>query len=316
MNLDEIRQLYAEEIRAVANIQTAALVAAFAKVPREHFLGPGPWQIANPESWQAMVLGGSNKQAALRGGSSKSAGNYRPSEDDHPKHVYHNILIAIDADRLLNNGQPSSLAMWIDALDLKTGERVLHVGCGVGYYTAVMAEVVGASGHVTGIEIDAGLAERARRNLSDLENVEVVAGNGSEVSTGAVDAILINAGATHPQASWLDSLAIGGRMILPLTVARDETSSGGGFMLRVVREENGYAARFISPVAIFSCAGSRDAELNQRLREAMAKGTWLTVQSLRRDAHEATETCWLHGEGFCLSTLPLAAEFAYDQTRT
>jgi protein-L-isoaspartate(D-aspartate) O-methyltransferase len=43
MNLDEIRRYYAEEIRAVANIQTEALIAAFGKVPREHFLGPGPW---------------------------------------------------------------------------------------------------------------------------------------------------------------------------------------------------------------------------------------------------------------------------------
>lgn len=297
MNLDEIRQYYAEEIRAVANIQTHALVAAFAKVPREHFLGPGPWQIANPDSWQAMALGSK----------SKGVGNYRTTEDDDPKHLYHNILIAIDADRMLNNGQPSGLAMWIDALELKAGDRVLHVGCGVGYYTAMMAEVVGARGHVTGVEIDSGLAERARKNLEYLGNIAVVQGNGSEVSTGAADAILINAGATHPQAVWLDSLKPGGRMILPLTVARDEASGGGGFMLKVKREENGYAARFISPVAIFSCAGSRDAELNRRLREAMAKGTWGTVQSLRRDSHEASDTCWLHGEGFCLSTSPVAA---------
>ena len=46
--LDAIRQYYAEELRAVANLQSEALVRAFAKVPREHFLGPGPWQILNP----------------------------------------------------------------------------------------------------------------------------------------------------------------------------------------------------------------------------------------------------------------------------
>ena len=45
--LDAIRQYYAEELRAVANL-SEALVRAFAKVPREHFLGPGPWQILNP----------------------------------------------------------------------------------------------------------------------------------------------------------------------------------------------------------------------------------------------------------------------------
>jgi protein-L-isoaspartate(D-aspartate) O-methyltransferase len=76
-----------------------------------------------------------------------------------------------------------------------------------------------------------------------------------------------------------------------------------GFMLKVQRKERGYTVRFISPVAIFPCIGSRDADSNQRLREAMSKGTWGTVQSLSREPHEASETCWLHGEEFCLSTL-------------
>jgi protein-L-isoaspartate(D-aspartate) O-methyltransferase len=295
MDIDDLRQYYAEEIRAVANIQTESLVAAFAKVRREHFLGPGPWQIANPDSWQAMTPG-----ASLKGG-----GSYRTTPDDNPAHLYHNVLIAIDAERKLNNGQPSGLASWIDALELQRGDRVLHVGCGVGYYTAIMAEVVGASGHVTGVEIDAGIAERARHNLSYLNHVEVVQGDGREFDSGLVDAIFINAGATQPQATWLGNLRSGGRLLLPLTVARDETSGGMGFMLKVEREERGYAARFISPVAIFPCIGSRDAESNQRLREVMSKGTWGTVQSLRREPHEASDTCWLHGEDSCLSTLSL-----------
>src|SRR5205085_2609412 len=300
MNLNELRQYYAEEIRAVANIQSEALVAAFAKVARERFLGPGPWQIPNPDSWQAIA-----PMASIKGG-----GSYRTTPDDDPRHLYHNILVAIDAERKLNNGQPGSLAMWIDALELQAGDRVLHVGCGVGYYTAIMAEVVGASGHVIGVEVDEDLAERARRNLAYLNWVEVVHASGAEFDAGACDAIFINAGATHPQAVWLDNLKAGGRLIVPLTTSRDETSGGGGFMLKVKREEQGYAARFISPVAIFSCAGARDEALNQRLREAMVKGTWGAVQSLRREPHEASDSCWLHGEGFCLSTLPVGGTSA------
>ncbi len=57
MNLIDIRQFFAEEIRAVANIQTDALATAFAKVLREHFLGPGPWQIASPDARGSSIGG-------------------------------------------------------------------------------------------------------------------------------------------------------------------------------------------------------------------------------------------------------------------
>ena len=109
MKIDDLRCYYAEEIRAVANVQTEALVAAFAKVAREHFLGPGPWQIANPDSWQMM-----SASASLKGG-----GSYRTTEDADPKHLYHNVLVAIDASRKLNNGQPSGLAQPVGRLSME-----------------------------------------------------------------------------------------------------------------------------------------------------------------------------------------------------
>jgi protein-L-isoaspartate(D-aspartate) O-methyltransferase len=172
-DLDTGRQFYAEELRAVANLQSEALIRAFAKVPREHFLGPGPWQIRIPS------LG------------------YRTTPDANPKHLYHNVLVAIDAGRGLNNGQPSALALWFDALDLQEGNRVVHVGCGTGYYSAILAEVVGPTGHVIAIDVDPELASRARSNLSYLSHVQVLAGDGGEIDIGPNDAIFINAG-VHP----------------------------------------------------------------------------------------------------------------------
>lgn len=285
MELAEIRQFFAEEIAAVSNIQTKELVAAFAKVPREHFLGPGPWQIMSPDS-----MGG---------------GSYHPTADADPRHVYHNVLLAIDVDRKLNNGAPSSLASWLDALELKKGEKVLHVGCGVGYYTAIIAEVVGSSGHVIGVEVDPALAARSRENLAYLDHVEVMQADGGDYRCKPVDAIFINAGVTHPRSVWLDCLEPGGRLLLPLTFAASPEATGMGFMLKVSRREKDYAARFLSPVMIYPCIGSRDEDANNHLREAMQRGTWMTVQSLRSDPHEVSETCWLHNEEACLSTLPV-----------
>ncbi|HYH86244.1 MAG TPA: methyltransferase domain-containing protein [Pyrinomonadaceae bacterium] len=296
MELEDLRRFYAEEIRAVSNIQTEALAEAFARVRREDYLGAGPWQIATPDSWQGMAQAGS------------PGDGYRTTPDADPAHLYHNVLVAIDAARRLNNGQPSSLAAWLDALELRGGERVAHVGCGVGYYTAIIAETVGPVGRVVGVELDEGLAARASANLSRLPNVEVVCADGGDYDPGPSDAIFVNAGATHPRAVWLDGLNDGGRLIVPLTVARNQVEGGGGFMLKVRREGDAYAARILSPVAIFPCVGSRDEAANTRLREALMRGNFPAVRSLRRDAHEAGEACWLHGEDFCLSTEPPARD--------
>ena len=151
MELEDARRFYAEEVRAVANVQNEALAEAFARVRREDYLGPGPWQIATPESWLVRAEGSSG--AGVEG--------YRTTPDADPRHLYHNVLVAIDAARRLNNGQPSSLAAWLDALELRRGEHVVHVGCGVGYYTAIIAEAVGPEGRVTGVELDPELAARA-----------------------------------------------------------------------------------------------------------------------------------------------------------
>ncbi len=93
-------------------------------------------------------------------------------------------------------------------------------------------------------------------------------------------------------------------MILPLTFAVSGMPGniGKGVMLLATRQEDGYSARLFSMVAIYSCAGARDSALNQLLPAALAKGTWFNVRRLRRDVHEPSADCWLHGNGFCLST--------------
>src|SRR5438034_1802277 len=131
IELGQYRRFFAEEIEAVAKLQTPGLVDALATVPREHFLRPGPWTVlADADS--------------LAGGSSAT----RLTSDADPRRVYHNIAIAIDPSRQLFNGQPSTLTVWIDALALAPGARVLHVGSGLGYYTALIAHAVGPRGRV------------------------------------------------------------------------------------------------------------------------------------------------------------------------
>lgn len=282
--LDEIRHYYAEELRAAANLQSEALVRAFAKVPREHFLGPGPWQVHTPYSESDWT-----------------------TKDADPRQLYHNLLVAIDAERRLNNGYPSFLAFLIEQLELKEGDHVVHVGCGPGYYTAVMAEVVGPTGQVTAMEIDSQLAGRAQSNLSYLPQVKIIEGDGGEEDPGPCDAILVNAGATHPRSIWLDSLRAGGQLILPLTATDDEGGTVGR-VFKVTRQDAGLAACFICRVGIFPCSGARDADLNEQLKETFKRDDLISVQSLRREPHQPADSCWLHGRDFCLSKLPVMNE--------
>lgn len=290
--LTAARQRYAEDLRRRVGMQSPLLVHAFATVPREHYLGPGPWEI-----FDLSATGSSFRP-------------YRPTPDADPVHLYRDVLVGIDVTRGLNNGQPSAHAYWMDQLALQGGEHVVHVGCGTGYYAAILAEVVGAGGRVTAIEFDPQLAARARQNLAHLTHVEVVEGNGCEYDPGPVDAFYVNAGATHPLPLWLDRLRPGGRLMLPLVrwpAPRADTSTAGtGVLLKVTRHDPTFAARIVSPVGIFPCIGAVDPNADRRLGEALAGGAGIdVVRSLRRDAHAAEPNCWLHGDGFCLSALPV-----------
>jgi len=285
MTIEECRNFYAQEIRFAANLTTPGLVEAYAKVPREKFLGPGPWQLGSAE-----------------GGAVSAAGllqlSYVTVED--PREVYHNVVVSLDRAKDINNGQPSALGRWIDALALKRGERVYHLGCGAGYYTAIMAEVVGASGKVVGLELQPELAERARQNLANYAQVTVEAGDGVRFDPGNCDAMLINCGVTHPQVIWLDRLREGGRLVVPFTMALNATI-GQGVMTKIVRSGSAYSTELVTPLAICSGGTLRDAELEPHMLKGLKTGALLKLKSVRQDIHEPGETCVVHRRDICLS---------------
>ena len=285
MTIEDCREFYSREVKFAASLTTPGLVEAFAKVPREKFLGPGPWQIGSAEG-RAMSAAGLGQLSYVT--------------VDDPRDVYHNVVISLDRAKDINNGQPGSLARWIDALALKPGERVYHLGCGVGYYTAIMAEVVGPGGNVVGLELQKELEARAKENLAGYANVTVEAGDGAEFDPGECDAILVNCGVTHPQTKWLDRLREGGRLLVPFTMAMNATI-GQGVMTKIVRSNESYTAELVTPVAIFSGGSLRDAELQTQLLKGLTTGGLLKLKSVRRDAHEAGETCVVHTREVCLS---------------
>jgi protein-L-isoaspartate(D-aspartate) O-methyltransferase len=282
--LSIIRAAYAKQILAAARVvDNARLEAALSITRREDFLGPGPWPIV------------------------RMFGDYITTPDADPVYLYTNDLVGILPERRLNNGQPSLHAHLVHQAAPAVGDHVVHVGTGTGYYTAILAHLVGPSGRVTGIEYEPELAARAKANFAPYPNVEIVEGDGARVSFDAADVIYVNAGCTRPAESWLDRLADGGRLILPMTSDQGfgakslERAATAGAVFRILRRGTDYLAHWISGVAIFPCAGSRDEVSERALAEAFARKGWQKVTRLYRDQEVAEERCWVRGPGWCLA---------------
>jgi protein-L-isoaspartate(D-aspartate) O-methyltransferase len=283
MTLDEVRRAFAEEIEAVAHLDAPALVDAFARVPREAFLGAGPWQISRPFDVEQP---------------------YRTTVDADPRRIYHDVVVAIDPVRQLNNGQPSALARWIEGATIRRGDAVMHIGAGLGYYTAIMAELVGPTGRVYACEVDPALAERARAHLAPWPNVVVDASDASQ-PRGTFDAIFVNAGCTYARPEWLAALAPGGRIVLPITIHLPQMPLGVGAMMRVDRPADSadgqrWRARMISQVGIYDCTNARDPAHEPVLRALAAPGMAARVQGLAIEPHDKGAACLAHLDGFCL----------------
>lgn len=134
------------------------------------------------------------------------------------------------------NSQPSTVAAMLDLLSPEPGHGVLDVGSGSGWSTALLAHMVGPSGHVLGVERVRELAERGAANLAGLDMPWAQIQLADPAVLGApelapFDRILVSAGAEELPNGLVDQLATGGILVVPV----------GGRMLRVVRRPGGRA---------------------------------------------------------------------------
>jgi len=275
--MEALRRLYARQIAALAGIDAgtalgSGIVAALATIPREKFVAPPPWRIVSPR------------------------GRAVSSEDD-PAALYQDILAPLGVGQGLNNGQPSLHALCFQVLAPRTGESVVHVGAGTGYYTAMLAMLVGETGRVDAYEIEPELAQRAAANLAGFPQVAVHNRSGALAPLPDCDLLYVNAAAVEPLAVWLDALRPQGRLLFPLQSPGDI----GGLLLVTRSAEVSYPARFLCGVQFVSCSGAQDAQAARALEAAFARGNWAQVRRLVRN-DQPDENCWCAGRGWWLST--------------
>jgi protein-L-isoaspartate(D-aspartate) O-methyltransferase len=275
---DKLRAFFAKLISSEASLSDPRVEAAFRAVKREPFAGPGPWSV-------------------------KMFGHdYVETPDDDPAFLYQNLLLALDPERGINIGMPHVHAFWLNACEIKEGETVLQIGAGSGYYTAILAHLVGANGRVHAYEIDDGLAARARDNLKDLPHVDVRLASGVTAELPKADVIYVCAGAARPPRAWLDAIRPGGRLLFPLA---PEGMLGGMLLIRHSARDGIWPAKIIGRAQFIGCVGLQDEEAGRRLKDAFDKD-WDKVRSLRLDS-APDATCWFAGDGWWLSTVEAEA---------
>lgn len=137
------------------------------------------------------------------------------------------------------NSQPSTVADMLRLLDVRPGHRVLDVGSGSGWSSAILGELVGAEGEVLGVELVPELVERSRATLGDRQPWVSI----SQAEPGRLglpdkapfDRILVSAGADELPEQLAEQLGADGVMVVPvarqlLRVTAEGTTGHGGYV--------------------------------------------------------------------------------------
>ena len=137
--------------------------------------------------------------------------NTSESYDDYPLSIGQGQTIS----------QPSTVAFMLELLQPKEEDKILDVGAGSGWTTAILAEIAGEEGFVYGTELVAKLVEFGRENLSKngVVNAEIWQADIQQLGLPAkapFDKILVSAAAEDLPQELIDQLKIGGRMVLPI----------------------------------------------------------------------------------------------------
>lgn len=122
-----------------------------------------------------------------------------------------------------SSSQPAIMAVMLQQLRLKRGQRVLEIGAGTGYNAALIAQLVGRTGEVVTVDIDRELCDQARANLASagVDGVKVVQGDGAEgwAASAPYDRIILTVSTTDLSPAWTSQLAEDGVLVVPLALA-------------------------------------------------------------------------------------------------
>ena len=165
--------------------------------------------------------------------------------------AYLDLPLSIGEEQTIS--QPYIVAMMTEALELSGVDRVLEIGTGSGYQTAILSALT-PRGRVVSMERVPALMQQARQRLQELgyRNVEVQQAGSSLgcPSKGPYDAIIVTAAAPRLPESLLSQLAIGGRLVIPVgTLSQQE-------LVQARRTDEGLSLRVLGPCRFVPLLGA------------------------------------------------------------
>lgn len=119
-----------------------------------------------------------------------------------------------------SSSQPAIMAVMLEQLDVRDGQRVLEIGAGTGYNAALLGQLVGVTGRVTSVDIDRETVDTARKHLAGSTNVTVKCGDGADGDPDGApyDRVICTVGVWDIAPAWRDQLTSDGRIVLPLDI--------------------------------------------------------------------------------------------------
>jgi len=229
-DIDAARAALVDDLVRRELIRTPAVERAFRKVPRHAFFEP-----------------------IYRVATDPFAADFIQTND--PCRVYTDAVAVIDPARHITSAAPSVAAAQIEQLAPIEGMRVLHVGTGTGYYTAVLVELAGESGGVVGVEYEEDLAEVSAALLGrgGYTTVTIQHGDGAfgVPEAAPFDRIMISAGAADISPVWISQLADEGRLVVPLCHGGPAGPTIGGGAVLTVHKAGDTLSGHITDMAFF-----------------------------------------------------------------
>ncbi len=178
---DSLRQELVDYLKKQGYIHTSQVEQAFRAVPRHLFLPGVELQRVYSDTYVATKL-----------------------ENDIP---------------ISSSSQPAIMAYMLEQLDLQPGQRVLEIGAGTGYNAALMAHIVGKTGHIVTIDIDEDIVEAAWAHIqaAGFPQVQVIRADGSagHPDLAPYDRIILTVSADDITPAWRDQLKQEGILVLP-----------------------------------------------------------------------------------------------------